>query len=199
MRRHWSAVLVLTAGASLGAGSILPGQQDKAPNTLDANRVARAPGSKPDEANHVNTLAHQFAAIVSEYDVATNTAEAEAEKGQTDFARSKIYSKLMPDVAAFSHRMVDLAATQPASTAARDALLWVLDKPGMFPSGPYSDEFARAVLLVLRYHADDPEVARVGLGMDNTGSNARDMFLEGLYIRAKGREAKGLATIALGR
>ena len=98
MCRHWSAVSVSTAGALL-CWSILPGQQDKAPNTLDANRVVVL-GLKPDEANHVNTLAHQFAAIVSEYDVGTNTAEAEAEKGQTDFARSKIYSKLMPDVAA---------------------------------------------------------------------------------------------------
>ena len=75
----------------------------------------------------------------------------------------------------------------------------MIDKPGMGPGGPYGDEFTRAVLLLLRYHADDPEVARVGLGLDNLGSHARDMFLEGLYVRAKGHESKGLATIALGQ
>ena len=78
-------------------------------------------------------------------------------------------------------------------------MLWVIDKPGMGPGGPYSDEFTRAVLLLLRHHADDPEVARVGLGLDNLCSPARDLLLGGLYVRAKGHEAKGLAAVALGQ
>ena len=89
--------------------------------------------------------------------------------------------------------MVDLAATAPNDPGARDTLLWVLDKPGMGPGGPYSDEFARAVLLLLRHHSDDSEVARLGLGLNNVFTPARDILLEGLYVQAKSRESKGLA------
>ena len=136
MPRNWFAVLLLAAGAAMGDGDMQPGQRDEAPNALDANRVAQRPGTKPDEANHVNTLDQQFAAILAEYDTAIKTANAEAEKGPSDFSSYKIYTRLMPDEPAFSHRMVDLAATQPASTAARDALLWVIDKPTWVQAAP---------------------------------------------------------------
>ena len=142
-------------------------------------------------------MAERFAAIRGEYEAAAKKAEAEAEKGKTEAESRKIYFGLLPDEAAFSRRMVDLAATDPRDAAARDALLWVIDKPGMGPSGPYVDEFMRAVLLLLRHHADDPETARAGLGLDNLFSPARDLFLEGLYVRTQGHEAKGLARLAL--
>ncbi len=147
----------------------------------------------------MQTMAQQFAAIRAEYDAAEKHASAAAEKEKSEFESWKIYGKLMPDQAAFSHRMVDLAAAEPRNPAARDALLWVIDKPGMGTGGPYSDEFTRAVLLLLRHHADDSEVARVALELDNLCSPSRDLLLGGLYVQAKGREAKGLATVALGQ
>jgi hypothetical protein len=188
MTRGWfNGLVLIVAGVATGGWGIQAAERGE----------MQGPG--PDDAKPANTIGQRFKAIVAEYDAAEKTAEAEAEKAKSEFETWKIFSKLMPDEAAFSRRMVDLAATEPKDAAARDALLWVIDKPGMGRGGPYSDEFTRAVLLLLRYHADDPEVARVGLGLDNGCSPARDMFLEGLYIRAKGREARGLATVTLGQ
>jgi thiol-disulfide isomerase/thioredoxin len=161
------------------------------------------PGGEPPKAapsgkeKPAGAIAARFAAIRDEYDAARTAASKASDKGKTEFESWKIYSKLMPDESAFSKRMVDLAATDPKDTAARDALLWVLDKPGMGGAGPYADEYMRAVLMLLRHHADDPEVARLGLQIDNIGTVGRDVFLEGLYVQAKGREAKGLARVAL--
>ncbi len=200
MTRGWlNGLVFLAAGVATGGQGIPAVEPDGTSNAARVGLLAKIPGPRPDDPKPARAMAHQFAAIRAEFDAAEKTAAAEAEKGRSEFESWKIYGKLMPDQAVFSRRMVDLAATEPNNPAARDALLWVIDKPGMAPAGPYSDEFTRAVLLLLRYHADDPEVARVGLGLDNLGSPARDMFLEGLYIRAKGREAKGLATVALGQ
>jgi len=200
MTRGWlNGLVFLAAGVATSGQGVLAAEHDGARNAVEIGLNAKMPGPRPDDPKPAKTIAQQFAAIRAEYDAAEKTASAEAEKGKSGFESWKIYGKLMPDQAVFSRRMVDLAATEPKDPAARDALLWVIDKPGMAPAGPYSDEFTRAVLLLLRYHADDPEVARVGLGLDNLGSPARDMFLEGLYIRAKGHETKGLATVALGQ
>jgi thiol-disulfide isomerase/thioredoxin len=200
MTRGWlNGLVFLAAGVAMGGQGILAAERDGAPNAARVRLLAKMPGPRPDDPKPAKTMAQQFASIRAEYDAAEKTASAEAEKGKSGFESWKIYGKLMPDQAVFSRRMVDLAATEPKDPAARDALLWVIDKPGMAPAGPYSDEFTRAVLLLIRHHADDPEVARVGLGLDNLGSPARDMFLEGLYIRAKGHETKGLATVALGQ
>jgi len=200
MTRGWfNGLVFLAAGVATGGQGVLATEHDGASRAAKLGLLAKMPGPRPDDPKPAKTMAQQFAAIRAEYDAAEKTAAAAAEKGKSAFESWKIYGKLMPDLAVFSRRMVDLAAAEPNNPAARDALLWVIDKPGMAPAGPYSDEFTRAVLLLLRHHADDPEVARVGLGLDNLGSPARDMFLEGLYIRAKAHETKGLATIALGQ
>ena len=200
MTRGWfNGLVFLAAGVATGGQGILSAKLAEASIAAEVGPVAKIPGPRQDDPQPAKLMAQQFAEIRAEFDAAEKTASAEAGKGKSEFERWKIYGKLMPDQAAFSRRMVDLAATAPQHPAARDALLWVIDKPGMGTAGPYSDEFTRAVLLLLRYHADDPEVARVGLGLDNLGSPVRDMFLEGLYIRAKGHETKGLAMVALGQ
>lgn len=159
-----------------------------------------SPNSKPAQQGTkepYGSMAQRFAALTDEFDAARTRAEAEAEKGKTEAERRKIHLGLLPDDVAFSRRMNELAASDPTDPAARDALLWVIDKPGRGSGGPYGDEFTRAVLLLLRFHADDPETCRIGLGLDNDYTPARDMLLEGLYIQAKGHEAKGLARLAL--
>ena len=75
------------------------------------------------------------------------------------------YEAQRTDVAAYARRMVDLAASSPADPAARDALIWVIKKPGMSDTGAYGDEFARAAALLVRHHGDDPEAVRVGLDL----------------------------------
>ena len=42
-----------------------------------------------------------------------------------------IYGKMSPDEVAFTPRMVDLAASVAHRPGARDALVWVINKPGM--------------------------------------------------------------------
>jgi thiol-disulfide isomerase/thioredoxin len=152
----------------------------------------------PDSRKSAGNGEQQFQAIVREYESALAAARVASEKEKSDFLQWKAFVKLMPDVAAFSKRLVDLAAKDPKKIASRDALLWVLNQPGMGPGGLYADEFTRAVLLLLRYHADDAEVARLGLGLDNIFTPGRDLLLDGIYVRATSRETKGLARLALG-
>ena len=97
----------------------------------------------------------------------------------------------------YSRRMVDLAESSPGDPAARDALLWVVDKPGHGDEGPYADQFARAAALLVRHYGDDPEAVRIGLTLDNIMTHRRDALLLGFYAAARGREAKGLARLAL--
>ena len=64
--------------------------------------------------------------------------------------------------------MVDLAESSPDDPAARDALLWVINKPGRVATWrAYGDQFARAGALLVRHHGDDPEAVRIGLTLDN--------------------------------
>jgi thiol-disulfide isomerase/thioredoxin len=51
--------------------------------------------------------------------------------------------------------------------------------------------------LLVRHHGDDPEAVRVGLTLDNVLTPRRDALLLGFYAAARGREAKGLARLAL--
>ena len=196
-RGLWIGFVLLATGAATCELSIRAAEPDVAPGAARVGLAAKLPGPLLADAKPAATIARQFATIRAEFDAAQRRATVEAEKGKSEFESWKTYGRLVPDPALFSRRMVDLAATEPQSPAARDALLWVIDKPNMGPGGPYSDEFTRAVLLLLRFHGDDPEVARVGLVLNNLCNPARDLFLEGLYIQARGHEAKGLASMAL--
>ncbi len=143
------------------------------------------------------SLAERFRKIVKEFDDEKKVVAQEAEKGKTDFDRWKIRSAKAPDETSFARRMVDLAAESPSDPASRDALIWVINKPYRSDGGRFGDEVQRAVNLLVQHHADDPEVARLGLSLDNLVSRRRDSFLEGIYANAQGSEAKGLARMAL--
>ena len=177
-------------GLFLTVGNLTAGVVDGPPNAVE---------SKPVSAKPADTIADRYKPIVAEYEAVRKTASVESGKAKTQAENYKTYIKLMPDEAAFSRRLVDLAMTDPKDPAARDALLWVLDKHATRPTGPYADECTRAVLLLLRHHGDDPEVARVGIMGDNICSTARDLFFEGINARAKGHETKGMAKIALAK
>lgn len=145
----------------------------------------------------VGISAERLAAIVAEFDASIRHAEEEGEKGRTEDEQRKIYLANHPDVTAYSRRVNDLVAADPTNPAARDGLIWVLDTTRGDLGGPKIDEFQRAVLLALRHHPDDPEVARIGLDLQNMVTVATDEFLNGLYVRARNHEARGLARMAL--
>ena len=53
------------------------------------------------------------------------------ENAKVQSEMNKIYQEMSPDEVAFCRRMLDLAASAPKDPAARDALLWIVNKPGM--------------------------------------------------------------------
>jgi RNA polymerase sigma factor (sigma-70 family) len=163
-----------------------------------SNAPPPADGSKPRrDLDGPVSLDDQFRKIVREYDDAKDKAEAILATAKNGFERSQMYGRVTPDLASYARRVVDLAAAHPKEAATRDALIWVMNKPSLSDEGPYGDEFSRAVNLLVHYHGDDPEVARVGLSLNNLLSRRRDAFLEGIFACAQGREARGLARIAL--
>ena len=143
-------------------------------------------------------IAKQYAQILAEYAAQQDAhpqavAKAESPRDKREAAAAR----RAPDLVAYCRRMVDLAESSPDDPAARDALLWVLNKPGRSDMGTYGREFARAGALLVRHHGDDPEAVRIGLRLDNVVSFRRDALLLGFYAAAKCRESKGLARLAL--
>ena len=190
----WIGFAVLAIGLpTAGAFALLradSGQAQEAPATAPVQPAARVGQAGP-------SLADQFARIKAEYDAqqAATSRALETTKSQREI--NAVYRTMSPDEVAFSRRMIDLAARAPEDPAARDALIWVVNKPNMFDVGPYGDEFARAAALLVRHHGDDPEAIRVALGIDNIVSHHRDALFSGFYAAAKGHEAKGLARLAM--
>ncbi len=132
----------------------------------------------------------EFEAQRAAYLHAVNEAKSPSDKRE-------VTRKMAPDVIAYSRRMVDLAASSLDDPTARDALLWVISKCSGRDTGAYGDQLAHAGTLLVRHHADDPEAVRIGLRLDNVLTPRRDALLLGFYAAAKGREAKGLARLAL--
>ena len=155
--------------------------------------VPPAPGGEDPPAP---PIAARYAAIMAEYEGAMARYRQAMEKVETQAEANKAFRELAPDELAFSRRMNELAATDPASPTARDALVWVVDKPGRVDRGAYGDEFARASALLVRHHGDDPRAIEVGLRLNNSVTAHRDALVFGFLAAAKGRESMGLARLA---
>ena len=201
--RSLSVAKAIHAGALLAAigcvatgGLVAVRGNDMAQDT-NQQAARNPPAQQVVTAIAVPTLAEKFRKIVKEFDDEKKVAAQEADKGKNAFEKWKIRGAKAPDETSFAHRMVDLAATSPRDQASRDALIWVIDKRYRSDNGSFGDEVQRAVNLLVQHHADDPEVARLGLNLDNLVSRRRDSFLEGIYANAQGSEAKGLARMAL--
>ncbi len=145
------------------------------------------------------SVAERYRAIVAEYEGKRNAAAEAAGKAKTVAEQQKIYVKMMPDDAAFSRKMIELAVSSPNDPASRDALVWVIDKTNRLDIGDYGDQVGLAVRLLVDNFGNDPEAARLGLSLHNTCSRHRDALMEGMYASAENREAKGLARMSLAR
>jgi RNA polymerase sigma factor (sigma-70 family) len=202
--RSYAMVKMLKAGtlaAALGtltAGALVLARGGDEPSETAA-QAAQVPEPKKEVAAPTPSLEDQFRRITREYEEAKDRVGQVASKAKTDFERWKVYSAQQVDEAGYARRIVDLAAAHPKELASRDYLIWVMYQPHRADAGAYGDEFARAARLLVMHHADDPEVARVGLGFENVLTRHRDAFLEGIYANAEGREARGLARMALAR
>ena len=165
--------------------------QDKAQEPKPATAAAAA---KSDPA-----LADRLKLILADYQAQQDAMRSAQAKATTPREQGEIATRLSPDDMAFSRRMTDLALTKPEDTAARDALIWVINTPGQSYGEDYLGEFGRAATLLVLYHGDDPEAVCVGLNVVNLVTAHRDTLLYGFYASAKGRQAKGLARLALGQ
>lgn len=152
-----------------------------------------------DDPKNSASVAERYREIVAEYESKKKDASVASNRANSDAEQLRIYEAMMPDDSAFSRRMVDLAASSPKDPASRDALIWVIHKPYRLDVGEYGDQVGRAVRLLVDEFADDPEAARLGLGLDNSFSRHRDALMEGMYANAEGRETKGLSRLAFAR
>jgi thiol-disulfide isomerase/thioredoxin len=182
--------------ASAGVGVLLLVQIASAgePATQSATSAKTSKADEQTQRPH-EPIARQYAQILAEYQ-AQQMARARYLAKPADKREGPVMRG--PNLVTYNRRMVDLAESSPKDPAARDALLWVLNQPGHSDMSPaYGDLFARAGALLVRYHGDDPEAVRIGLTLDNAVTPRRDALLLGFYAAAKGREAKGLARLAL--
>ena len=182
--------------AGLAALLVTPVTRADEPPALSA---ASAETSKSDDQTRPpqGSVAKQYAQIRAEFEAQKAAYRKAATRAEIPPDKREVAAKRPPDLVAYCRRMVDLAASAPDHPAARDALLWVINKPGRSDMGPYGDEFARAGALLVRHHGNDPEAVRIGLTRDNVVSPRRDALLLGFYVAATGRDAKGLARLAL--
>jgi thiol-disulfide isomerase/thioredoxin len=143
-------------------------------------------------------IATQYAQILAEFEAEQAALRRAAAELVNSREKPVVAGNRRRDpIVEYSRRMVALAESSPDDPAARDALLWVIDKPGRGDMGAYGVEFTRAAALLVRHHGDDPEAVRIGLRLDNVVTPGRDTLLLGFYASAKGHEAKGLARLAL--
>lgn len=192
---HAGVLFVALACAATGGLVVVRGGDE--PQTARPEAAAIPAAKKAAAQAAASPLADQLRRIVKEFDDKRNRAMKDAEQGKTPFEQWKIRSAKLPDESSYARRIVDLAATNPKDPASRDALIWVINKPYRSDNGTFGDEVQCAVNLLVQDHADDPEVARLGLSLSNLVTRRRDAFLEGVYANAEGREAKGLARMAL--
>ena len=94
------------------------------------------------------SLAEKFARIRAEYDAKLDGVSRAVEKAKDQREINLAYTTMSPDEVVFTRRMIELAESAPADPVARDALIWVVNKPGMFDVGEYGDKFARAAALL---------------------------------------------------
>jgi thiol-disulfide isomerase/thioredoxin len=184
--------------ASVGVAALLIATFARAGDpTAPAAAPARTPQSDDQDRRPERPIAERYAQIRAECEAQLAANRQAARKAENPSAKGAVAAKRPIDlVADYARRTVDLAESSPHDPAARDALLWVIDSAGR-DTGAYGDQFARAAALLVRHHGDDPEAVRIGLGLDNVLTPRRDALLLGFYAAAKGREAKGLARLAL--
>lgn len=179
------ALLVIAPFASAGARTALSAASAESPGSDDQ-------GARPERPS-----AERYAQIRAEFEAERATSRQAAAGPENPPAKGAVAARRPIDrLAGYARRMVDLVESSPHDPAARDALIWVIDAGGR-DTGAYGDQFARAAALLVRHHGDDPEAVRIGLELDNAVSPRRDALLLGFYAAAKGRDAKGLARLAL--
>ena len=184
---------LLAAMGCLATGGLVVVRGGIEPQKLRRPRQAGVPSANKAVTPAVApSLADQFRRIVREFDDQRKLENQEAEKGKTPFERWKIHGEKSPGRGFLRAGWWTWRRPIPRIlSAVGDALIWVIDKPYRSDNGSFGDEVQLAVNLLVQHHAEDPEVARLGLGLDNVVTRRRDAFLEGIYAKRRGQRGKG--------
>lgn len=161
--------------------------------------IAQAPAVETKKSEGPS-LADEVQRLIREYE-SKQARWSESLKGLTkEEYQQRVQQGLRPSSRAeFANRLVDLISAHPGDLGGRDGLLWIVDFPGAASVGEFGEVFSRAAYLLVKYHADDPQVARSALDMYHSHARNRDAFLEGIYAVAENRETRGLIRFALAR
>jgi thiol-disulfide isomerase/thioredoxin len=190
----------LAGVALLAIASTVTADEPTAPAPSPAQ--ASQPDGQPRPSE--GSIAERFAQLRAESEAQRAAYQRDAPRMEIPRNAREAAERMTPETVAYvrrmedlDRRMLDLIASSPADPAARDALLWMLGRPGRSDTGTSADRFAVASALLVRHHGDDPEAVRIGLDLAGFPSHHRAALLLGFYAAAKGREAKGLARMAL--
>lgn len=179
--------VTMTVRATAGGDETQPAAPDDHPSAS-----ARAEAERTGD-----SLAERLDRLKTQYDDASRTPSRPPGGPGAPGGDRMDAAGIGPDYPGVVRRIFDLAATAPEDPAARDAMLWIIEKSQNGSEALYPGEFASAASWLVRHRGDDPDAVRVGLGLDNFATANRDSLLLGFYASAKGRESKGLARLAL--
>ncbi|MEJ7638978.1 MAG: hypothetical protein WKF75_13660 [Singulisphaera sp.] len=142
MFKGWwiGSVLMTLVLCATGVG-VLASKDDG--ETKASARPSDAPQTGVGAGHTERSMAERFAQIRAEYEVQRGALWKAMETAKGRREEREVYGSMAPDEVAFTRCMVDLASSAPTEPAARDALIWVINKPGMSDMGAYGDEFAR--------------------------------------------------------
>jgi thiol-disulfide isomerase/thioredoxin len=160
---------------------------------------AEIPKSNDQSRRPEETIAKRYEQIRAEFEAQLAAQRSVASKAESPREKTAAAANTISDlVVDYCRRMVDLAESSPDEPAARDALLWVMDNAGRGDVRASRDQFARAAALLVRHHGNDPEAVRFAVAPPESPVTPRyEALLLGFYAAATGREAKGLARLAL--
>jgi hypothetical protein len=200
MRRHLLIQSAVICGfVVLSITDSLADDDQQTQRSPDASS-SRQPQITAEASSEGRSITDQITALRAEYEAKLAAQREASAKGVVEYKNLVTSGKLtIPEFNKYASRVMSLAAREPQTVVARDAMIWVICQPDRGDPGgsAYEDEFSHAVNLLVQYHADDPDVARVGLSLDKDVSRRRDAFLEGVYASAKSRETMGLSRMAL--
>jgi peroxiredoxin len=145
------------------------------------------------------TPEEQYASLVAEYRESLKQATSGIEAAKTKEERQKAIASY-PTVDRIGPRFLELARKYPRSSAACDALVWIVGQGRVtsdyFPS-PRIELMGEAMERLAKDHVDDRRVGVLCRSLVVYASPLRDTFLRSVYEKATNREVRGYACLSL--
>jgi thiol-disulfide isomerase/thioredoxin len=161
--------------------------------------ITAPPGDATADDKARESLAERVERTEAEYRAEVRAAVGEGQQAAPAGEGKEAPAGIIPDRAAYLRRLLELAESEPGTPASLRALVLLFEQCNQCFDSPYNDEVSRAFAMLARHHGDDPEAIRLGLDLANDLEEPRDLLLRRFYASAKGREAKGLARLALAK